>query len=138
MTVRTETQIAIRMRDSDGKFQYKTKTADFEGTRFAGPARPIGSVKEAQTLLKMYSKDVEPTIVTRKVTVNEGVWEEVETSEVKLLAEILHGRQCHLNHCQCGWNYKESNTRAVFEEKAKKILEKTNFESAKELIELFS
>lgn len=132
--IRNEVQVAIRLKQS-GKYRY-------ERYRDNGPGGQISrtelNLETAKKQLSLYTKDAEATVVTRKVTINEGPWEEIETSEVRQLAEILHKKQCHWNHIdQCDWEY-GPNTHAhqSYEEKAKKILETTTFMAAKELIDL--
>ena len=61
-------------------------------------------------------------------------------SEDKKLAEILHNKLCHSNHTDgCSWEYESwdkstiSSTRDYYLEKAKKLLQITNFETLKKI-----
>lgn len=137
MTQRTEVQIAIRTKQYDGTFRYNQYVDN-------GPGAPVSMIKltvdTAKKQLRLYTKDSEPTVVTRTVVIDEGEWEEVDTSEVHNLAVLLHTKQCHYNHeDQCGWGYEgtwEGTTHKRYAAKAKAILERTSYEAAKELLEI--
>jgi hypothetical protein len=125
----------IRTKQHNGKFHYQLYVDN-------GPGGPVSYTKltleTAKKQLGMYTKDSEPTVVTQEVTITESGWEEVEMSEIKLLAHLLHEKQCRHNHIdQCDWAYDiNTPTHFKYEEKAKAILEKTSFETAKELLEI--
>lgn len=136
MTRRIETQIAIRLKQSSG---YR-----YEQYRDNGPGGAVSLTKlnaeTAKTQLSLYTASSEPTIMTREVLIDEGEWEKLEVNEVRVLAELLHKKQCHANHTdQCGWGYEpdwNGYTHKQYANKAEAILERTNFKTAKELLEL--
>lgn len=132
---RVEQQIAIRLKYSDGYRYERYRDDNVPGTL---PAKVSLTLETAKNQLGIYTSSAEATIVTRKVLIWEGEWEEIETNEIKELAAFIHKKQCHYNHIdQCDWEYsKNSSTHTKYEEKAKTILEKTSFKAAKELLEI--
>jgi hypothetical protein len=71
---RTVTEYAIRLRNHDGSFSYRTKSES--GTRFPSASVPL-TEDSAKRQLGMYRKDMEPTVVTRQVVLIEDEWAEL-------------------------------------------------------------
>lgn len=136
MTIREEIQIAIRLKQHDGRFRYEQYVDNGPGM---APSSKKLTLEIAKNQLGLYTASAEATVVTRKVVINEGDWEEVEISEIKELAAILHKKKCHVNHIdQCDWEY--GGNRPVhkeYEGKAKAILDRMSLVTAKELLEIF-
>lgn len=129
---RTETQYAIRLKQSDGYRYEQYRDNGPGGTSYVAKL----NLETAKKQLSLYTVTAEATVVVRTVVITEGDWEEVKTSEIKQLAELLHKKQCHFNHeDQCDWNYDDKRpVHRMYEGKAQLILEKMSFEGAKELL----